>query len=113
MIGGHRHKCPERLDQHSCLDVRTGHVSLGACLIGFTALETVLVVAILGILLAVGFVAFRTPGPRHFANDLKAQLQEAKYEAVKRNAPVAVVWDSVGQTFQTRFDSALTDPCGG
>ena len=80
---------------------------------GFTVIEMMLVVAIIGILLAVGFVQLRAPSTRLFANDLKAQLQQAKFEAVKRNAPVAVAWDGGAQSFSTRFDTAASDPCNG
>src|SRR5690606_28355469 len=59
------------------------------------------------------FVQLRAPAPRVFANTFKAQLQQAKFEAVSRNAPVAVVWDSVASAFETRFDSSLLSPCAG
>src|SRR5690606_11527963 len=45
-----------------------------------------------------------TPGSRMFANDVKAQLEQARYEAIKRNAPVAVVLDRSTGVFRTRLD---------
>lgn len=80
---------------------------------GFTALEVILAVAIVGILLGIGFVRLQPPASRLYANDLKAQLLQAKYEAVKRNLPVAVVWNSGSSAFETRFDASLVDPCNG
>src|SRR5690606_33931420 len=67
--------------------MRTGHSR------GVSVLEIILVVAVLGIMLAVGFPRLVTPAARMYANDVKAQLEQARYEAIKRNAPVAVVYD--------------------
>lgn len=68
---------------------------------GVSVLEIIMVVAVLGILLAIGPVMLRTPGPQLFANDLRAMVQQARHEAVKRNQPVAVLWDAPGRRFVT------------
>ena len=71
---------------------------------GLTVIEMLIAVAIAGILLAIGVVNLQAPAARLFANDLKAQLEQARFEAIKRNAPVAVVWDAAGDRFVTRLD---------
>ena len=76
---------------------------------GFTLLELLLTLSIMGILLAIGIPMLRPPAAYFFANDLKAMIQQARFEAIKRNTPVAVVWDSAGQSYTTRFDSANTN----
>lgn len=73
---------------------------------GFTLLELLLVLGIMGILMGVGFTALRPPSAYLFANDLKAMIQQARFEAIKRNVPVAVVWNSTDQTFTTRWNSS-------
>ena len=75
--------------------------------LGISIIELIVVIAILGILLAVGFINLPSGGPRTFANDLRGLVQQARYEAVKRNVPVAVVWRPDEREFQTRLsDSA-------
>lgn len=61
---------------------------------GITIIETVVVLAVLGILLTL--VGLRPPGQsaRLFSNDLEAFLAQGRYEAVKRHSPVAIVWDA-------------------
>lgn len=76
---------------------------------GFSALEMLIVVSIVGILVGVGFVRLRPPTGYLYANDLKALLMQAKFEAVKRDMPVAVVWNAASKSFQTRIDPANTD----
>lgn len=75
---------------------------------GFTLLEMLIVIAIMGILLALGVPMLRPPSAYLFATDLKAMIQQARFEAIKRNSPVAVIWDSTDKTFTTRFDAANT-----
>jgi Tfp pilus assembly protein FimT len=70
-----------------------------------------IVMAVIGILAAIGFVSLRTPGPQLFANDLRALVQQARHEAVKRNVPVAVRWDASGGRFVTTV-SATESACG-
>jgi len=72
--------------------------------------------SILGILASVGLVTLRPPSSYLFVNDLKAMIQQARYEAIKRNVPVAVVWDRGAQAFTTRWNSsspAVNQACNG
>lgn len=73
---------------------------------GFTLIELLVVMAILGILTTVGWVNFRPPEARLFASGVQAQIQQARFEAVKRNRPVAVVWESASKSFVTQAHSA-------
>ena len=69
---------------------------------GFTLLEGLVVIAILGVLLSVGAVMLQSPSARTFANDVRAQIQQARFEAVKRNRPVAIVWLADEERLETR-----------
>lgn len=83
---------------------------------GFSVLEMLIAVAIAGILLAIGVVNLRAPAARLFANDLKAQIEQARFEAIRRNAPVAVRWEAADGRFATRLDPTSTrvpDTCDG
>lgn len=83
---------------------------------GFTLLEMLIVTGILSILMAMGVTHLRPPSAYLFTNDLKAMVQQARYEAIKRNTPVAVVWDEQAQMFTTRWNSsapALSKACSG
>jgi len=83
---------------------------------GFTVIEMLIAVAIAGILLAVGFVNLQAPAARLFANDVKAQIEQARFEAIRRNAPVAVVWEAGAGRFATRLEPAtptVVAACGG
>lgn len=77
---------------------------------GFTLLEVILVVAILGTFLAVGFVRFGGSDARAYANDVKALVQQARFEAIKRNTPVAVVWADAEEEYRTVLGEPDT-PC--
>jgi prepilin-type N-terminal cleavage/methylation domain-containing protein len=68
---------------------------------GFTLIEMLIVIAILGILMALGVARIRPPEARLFANSLKAQVVQAKIEAIKRNRPVSVLWNSTARSFTT------------
>lgn len=70
---------------------------------GMTMLEVVVVLVVMGILLAFGLVQLRAPEARLFSHDLEALVQQGRYEAVKRQTPVAVVWDASLEGFRTQF----------
>ncbi|MDZ7707497.1 MAG: GspH/FimT family pseudopilin [Trueperaceae bacterium] len=65
--------------------------------------ELLITLGVISILLGIGFVNLRTPASSLFAQDLKAQLMQARQEAVKRNGPVAVVWQESFEEVTTRF----------
>lgn len=66
---------------------------------GFTLVEILIVLLIVGIAGAGIVSVIRTPGVRAAANSYQALIQQARLEAVKRNRPVAVVFDG-----SARFD---------
>ncbi len=81
---------------------------------GFTLVELIIVVALIGVLLTLGVGQIRPASGRLFASSLKAQLVQAKLEAIKRNRPVSVLWDTASQSFMTKVkgDEDATDlPC--
>ncbi len=67
---------------------------------GFTILEILVTLSIMGI--ALGLLStFSMPSQRSLlANDAKAMLQQARFESIKRNVAVAVVWDSTARSFK-------------
>lgn len=67
---------------------------------GFTLTEILVVLAVVAVIGAGIVSAIRTPGVRAAANSFQALLQQARLESVKRNRPVAVVYDGAG-----RFDA--------
>lgn len=73
--------------------------------VGFTLLELLLVISIMGILLTLGVPMLRPPSSYLFATDLKAMIQQARFESIKRNVPVAVVWRRTDQAFTTQSHS--------
>lgn len=75
---------------------------------GFTLLEMLIVIAIMGIFMALGVPMLRPPSSYLFANDLKAMIQQARFEAIKRNTPVAVAWNDNDKAYTTRFDESNT-----
>lgn len=77
---------------------------------GLSLIEIIIGLAIIGILTGIGAVAFAPPGGRAYANDVRAIFQQARFEAVKRNVPVAVVWDAGSDEFRSVLGSIGT-PC--
>jgi prepilin-type N-terminal cleavage/methylation domain-containing protein len=77
---------------------------------GFSLIEIIVAMSILGILAAIGASAYRTPGARLYSNDVRALVQQARYEAIRQNAPVAVVWNPGLSAFQTVLGT-LAQPC--
>jgi len=61
--------------------------------LGFTVVELLIALAIIGILSGVGAVALRAPASRLASEDFQALLQEARMEAIKRNRPINVSLD--------------------
>jgi len=68
---------------------------------GVTLIEFIIVLSVLGILLGIGASSFRSSESRLYANDVRALIQQARFEAVRRNVPVAVVWDAADAAFLT------------
>src|SRR5690625_3553822 len=61
---------------------------------GITILELLIVVAILGILMAVGFVVFKPNHAQLAAQEFQAMMRQARFEAVRLTRPVEVTWGS-------------------
>lgn len=83
---------------------------------GVTVLEMLLIIAILGILMAIAAPMLQPPAASLFANDLRITIQQARHEAIRRNRPVAVVWNVANQSFTTRVNEVsprLEDACTG
>lgn len=67
---------------------------------GFTLIEVLLTVAVIGILTGVGVMSLRPPALRTAASSVRALLQQSKVEAIKLNRPVVV--SLVGTEVQTQ-----------
>jgi type IV fimbrial biogenesis protein FimT len=82
---------------------------------GFSVLEAMIVVAIIGLLLSVGVPSFFTYTQnlqiRAAAEAITAGLQIAKNEAIRRNVPVQLAIDNVGVGTSWRINLA-SDPDG-
>lgn len=79
---------------------------------GFTILELLIVLVMIGILAAIGASRFGTNSARAYTNDLQALFQQARFEAIKRNAPVAVIWSVTDRSFSTVYGNQAK-PCDG
>lgn len=82
---------------------------------GFSLIEMLIALSILGILIAIGAMSFGSQGARAYSNDVRALIQQARFEAVKLNTPIAVVWNQGEQEFRSlRYDSDSSGPpCEG
>lgn len=83
---------------------------------GVTLVELLIALSIVGVLIGVGVVALRPPESRLLANDVKAQLEQARFEAIKRNMPIAVVWSADNEEFITvanTSDPRVIATCSG
>lgn len=67
---------------------------------GFTLLELIIAVAVFGILAAIAIPLLNSTTKnadlRSAAQEMYGQFQRAKMEAIKRNQPVAIVFDTTG-----------------
>jgi len=82
---------------------------------GFTLIELLVVIAVFGVLASLTFV-LRAPVATVFARDAQAVFQQARLEAVKRNRPVAVVWDADAGRLESRVSTAgntVGEACAG
>ena len=64
--------------------------------------------AILGIVLVIGFPLIQPPDARALANEINAAVQRGRFEAVKRDVPVAVRFDDAGGRITVRAPEAAT-----
>ncbi len=81
---------------------------------GFTVVELLIALAIIGILTAIAVAAFRAPSSRLAAQGFQALLQEARIEAIKRNRPVNVALDlDAGTVVVQASDESSNVSCQG
>ena len=78
---------------------------------GFTLLELILAIAVIAILASIGASRFVAPEARLYANDVRALVQQARYEAIKRNVPIAVLWNEGERAFQAVIGTSDLTPC--
>jgi Tfp pilus assembly protein FimT len=71
---------------------------------GVTILELLVAIAVAAVLITTAVLSLRPPSATLFAGELRALLLQARLEAVKRNALVAVVYDAADPGFVTRLD---------
>lgn len=67
---------------------------------GFSLLELLIVLAIIGILTALGVVYLRAPVQVAAANSVRGFITDGRIEAVKRNRAIAVVPGAGGRSFR-------------
>lgn len=85
---------------------------LGARENGFSILELLIVLSILGILMGFGITRVGTNSARAYSNDLQALFQQARFEAIKRNVPIAVIWSLSDRSFYS-VSGNVNHPCNG
>ncbi len=73
---------------------------------GFTLIEMLVVIGVLGVLIAIAAVNLRVPSAQLMGNDLQAFISQARLQAVKYNRPVAVTWSSANQSFSMRYNTS-------
>lgn len=79
---------------------------------GFSVLELLIVLSILGILMGFAVSRVGSNAARAYSNDLQALFQQARFEAIKGNAPIAVIWSASDRTFYSVGGDA-NHPCKG
>ncbi len=83
---------------------------------GFTVIELLIAIAVIGILASIGLASYRPPEARILANDWNLLVRQGRYEAIQRNYPVAVVWDPSLAALSTVLDLAspsVASACSG
>lgn len=79
--------------------------------LGFTLIEVIFVMAIAAILIGVGAMAWRPPAAQTYASGLRNLVLQSRFEAIRRNEPVMVSWESGVREFVVRV-AGPSDWCG-
>lgn len=66
--------------------------------LGFTILEVLVALAIVGVLAGIGAATLREPPARLAANSYRSFLQNARHVAISRNRPVLISADAASRT---------------
>jgi prepilin-type N-terminal cleavage/methylation domain-containing protein len=77
---------------------------------GFSLLEILIAIAMLGVLVGFGAMQIRARSATAYARDLKGLVQQGRFEAIKRNRPIAVIWSESAGEFRTVLGSE-DQPC--
>ena len=80
---------------------------------GVTLFEVLLSLSIVTVLLGITDFALKTPSTHLYSNDLKAMLQQARFEAIKRSAAVSVNWEEDKKAFVMRANAHNAVNCNG
>lgn len=78
---------------------------------GFTLVELLVVIVVVSILATFSAFVIRPRAEVQAANSFQALVQEARLEGVKRNRPVAVVWDLSAQEALVAIADATSPDC--
>ena len=76
---------------------------------GFTVLEVVITLAVLSIVFGFAAINTRPPAARAVSSEFRNVMQQARFEAVRVNRPVAVVWLEGPRQLVTRSQSAADE----
>ncbi|PYE53567.1 pilus assembly FimT family protein [Deinococcus yavapaiensis] len=69
---------------------------------GFTLLELLLVISVVGVLAAIIATNVNRPRPDLFADSVRSAMQQSRFEAVRRNRFVVFAWDGASNAFVVR-----------
>ena len=97
------------MNERLCLDAREKRCTRMRA--GFTLLELLVLVAVLGVI-AVGVFVFLPDDANRTAEDMARAFQQARFEAVKREVPVAVVWDDGADAIRIWVNAADCEDSG-
>lgn len=79
---------------------------------GVTFVELLVVLAAMAVLAAVGFVRMGPAQARAYAEEVRSTVAAGRFEAIRRDAPVAVRWDASDAAFLAEVGTP-DRPCDG
>ncbi|MCA9840071.1 MAG: prepilin-type N-terminal cleavage/methylation domain-containing protein [Trueperaceae bacterium] len=78
---------------------------------GFSLVELLVTLSIVGIGLGLMSTLAKPSQRQLFANDAKAMFQQARFESIKRNVAMAVVWDESSKSLKMLANTANAMTC--